>query len=305
MIKDLVSIIIPTYNRAEWVTEAIESVKAQTYSTKQIIVVDDGSRDETQERLKQLEGFQYIFQSNQGQGAARNAGLRIAKGEFVASLDSDDLWDRDFLERSVQCLETFQLDFVFNNWLRLKNHRTYISEWLRDGKWKQYQKWLVGEWSLLTSEEIKRLFLQRCPAPASSVVVRRSSIASGWGEHMKIADDWYFLLNMALRKQCTAAFTLTPRWKKRIYGDNVYDGVPYDEVIRKLYLHDHEIFRREFAPLLTTTEHMKLRAKIMSYRLRLRAHDFVRTDFARSLKLATVLSARRRRTNRHLEELEN
>ena len=127
MIKGLVSVIIPTYNRAGFVAEAVRSARAQTYPRKQIIVVDDGSTDDTARRVAAFEGVEYHYQSNRGQGAARNHGLRLAKGEYVASLDSDDLWDEDFLARSVECLEAWGLDFVFTNWVRIRDGEPHAS----------------------------------------------------------------------------------------------------------------------------------------------------------------------------------
>jgi len=89
----LVSVIIPTYNRARYVTEAIDSVLAQTFSDYEIIVVDDGSTDNTREALKPYLGrIHYIYQSNKGVSAARNRGMRDAKGEWISFLDSDDIW---------------------------------------------------------------------------------------------------------------------------------------------------------------------------------------------------------------------
>src|SRR5438045_7718773 len=139
MIKGLVSVIIPTYNRAEYVVEAIRSAKAQTYPLKQIIVVDDGSCDDTARRVSEVAGVEYYYQVNRGQGAARNHGLRFADGEYVASLDSDDLWDEDFLARSVECLEAFNLDFLFTNLTKVRCNRSHLSELRRDGQWRVSQ----------------------------------------------------------------------------------------------------------------------------------------------------------------------
>ena len=273
MIEGLVSVIIPTYNRADYVVEAVRSAQAQTYPHKQIIVVDDGSRDDTARRVAELGGVEYIHQPNRGQGAARNHGLRVASGEFIASLDSDDLWDADFLSRSVECLEEFGLDFVFTNWVKVRGDRTLPSEWLRDGKWKAYRTDGRGEWWLLTPPQVRRLFLERCPAPSSSLLLRRDSIASGWGEHMQIADDWYLILDMALRRPCRAAFTLEPRWRKRVDGMNVYDGRPFAEIARELHLRDHRTFRREFKSRLTRRERLTLALREAGFRLRLLIHE--------------------------------
>jgi glycosyltransferase involved in cell wall biosynthesis len=276
MIQGLVSVIIPTYNRADYVVEAVRSVQAQTYPRTQIIVVDDGSRDDTARRVAELGGVEYCYQPNRGQGAARNHGLRFAVGEFIASLDSDDLWDEDFLSRSVECLEEFRLDFVFTNWVKVRDERTLLSEWLRDGKWRAYQTERRGEWWLLTPPQVRKLFLERCPAPSSSLLLRRDSVGAGWGEHMQIADDWYLLLQMALHRPCRAAFTLQPRWRKRVDGLNVYDGRPFVEIVRGLHLHDHRIFRHEFRTHLTRRERFGLVRREAAYRLRLFLHESAR-----------------------------
>ena len=290
MIKGLVSVIIPTYNRADYVVEALRSAKAQTYPLKQIIVVDDGSCDDTARRVAEVGGVEYYYQANTGQGAARNRGLRLARGEYVASLDSDDLWDEDFLARSVECLEAHQLDFAFTNWTKVRGGQLHPSEWLRDGKWGVYQKRRQGEWSFLTPAEVRKLFLKRCPAPSSSLLIRRSSIASGWGDHMWIADEWYMIVEMALRRPCRAAFSLTPRWRKRIDGRNVYDGRPFAEAAKKLHLHDYPVFRRDFRSLLTRREKITLAGREATYRLHFLLHQSARTDLAARLKVPAIIA---------------
>jgi len=88
-----VSVIIPTYNCARYVPEAVESVLHQTYQDYEVIVVDDGSTDNTEKVLqKYRDKIRYIKQKNSGVAAARNTGIREAHGEWVAFLDADDLW---------------------------------------------------------------------------------------------------------------------------------------------------------------------------------------------------------------------
>ena len=92
-IPGLVSVLIPTYNRAYIICGAIDSVLAQTYKNFEVIVVDDGSTDNTRELLARYgDAVRYIYQPNAGLAAARNTGLAAARGEFVALQDSDDLW---------------------------------------------------------------------------------------------------------------------------------------------------------------------------------------------------------------------
>ena len=89
----LVSAIIPTYNNASLVQEAVESVLKQTYTPVECIVVDDGSTDDTLHRLEKFGSkITIVRQAHQGPAVARNAGIRLAHGDYIAFLDSDDLW---------------------------------------------------------------------------------------------------------------------------------------------------------------------------------------------------------------------
>jgi glycosyltransferase involved in cell wall biosynthesis len=102
MKKPLVSVIIPTYNSADYIEEALESVFEQTFQDFEIIVIDDGSTDGTGEILKKYgERVKYLFQENGGPASARNRGIRIARGEYIAFLDADDLWVSTKLEKQV------------------------------------------------------------------------------------------------------------------------------------------------------------------------------------------------------------
>ena len=99
----LVSAIIPTYNYGKYVSEAIDSILEQSYKLIEIIVVDDGSVDNTAEVLKSYsEKVHYIHQKNSGLSAARNTGIRMAKGEFIAFLDADDKWSPNKIKRQVE-----------------------------------------------------------------------------------------------------------------------------------------------------------------------------------------------------------
>src|SRR3990172_2985097 len=98
----LVSVVIPTYNSAQFIGEAVRSVLEQTYSHHEVIVVDDGSTDNSEDVLRLFgERIQYIHQENRGPSAARNGGIRLAKGDYICFLDADDLWLPGELEVQV------------------------------------------------------------------------------------------------------------------------------------------------------------------------------------------------------------
>ncbi len=102
----LVSVVIPTYNYAHYLTGAVESALAQTYPDREVIVVDDGSTDDTRDRLAPFRGrIRYVHQENRGLSAARNAGIRVARGALIAFLDSDDLWHPEKLAVQARYLD--------------------------------------------------------------------------------------------------------------------------------------------------------------------------------------------------------
>lgn len=110
LINTLVSVVIPTYNRAKYLKDAIASVLEQDYQHIELIVVDDGSTDNTKEIVHQFTENEhikitYIYQSNQGAQAARNKGYELAKGEYLVFFDSDDLWKKEKLSKQILFLE--------------------------------------------------------------------------------------------------------------------------------------------------------------------------------------------------------
>jgi glycosyltransferase involved in cell wall biosynthesis len=100
----LVSVIIPVYNGARYLRAALESVFGQTYRPIEVIVVDDGSVDDSGVIAQNFPEVRYIHQVNQGVAAARNNGIDAARGEFLAFLDQDDLWKPEKLKLQVDCL---------------------------------------------------------------------------------------------------------------------------------------------------------------------------------------------------------
>lgn len=108
MKNELISIIIPTFNRSNYLPIAIDSVLNQTYSNYELIIIDDGSTDDTHKIIqeKYKDKIIYICQENQGESKARNKGISLAKGKYIAFLDSDDFWSPKKLETQVYCFSS-------------------------------------------------------------------------------------------------------------------------------------------------------------------------------------------------------
>jgi len=96
-----ITVVIPTYNRYDFLKRAVASVISQTYKVKEIIVVDDGSSDSTSQILQDFPNIKYIFQKNSGVSSARNLGIKNASSDWIAFLDSDDEWHEHKLEEQV------------------------------------------------------------------------------------------------------------------------------------------------------------------------------------------------------------
>lgn len=108
---DLISVVIPVYNGEKYLAEAIESVLAQTHRTLEVIVVNDGSSDGSEQVAKSFGNVRYFHQSNLGNAAARNRGVENASADYVAFLDQDDRFAPEKLEKQLASLQTTQKSY--------------------------------------------------------------------------------------------------------------------------------------------------------------------------------------------------
>jgi glycosyltransferase involved in cell wall biosynthesis len=185
--KPRVSVIIPTYNRGWIVKEAIESVLAQDYRDFELIVVDDGSTDNTDDILNSYRGDIMVFrQENQGVSAARNRGLAEASGRFITFLDSDDLWLPQKLFRQVEF-------FNKNPEAQIcQTEETWIRKGVRVNPKKRHKKprGMIFEPSLAL-----------CLVSPSAVMIRRSLFekVGGFDETLPACEDYDLWLRISCR----------------------------------------------------------------------------------------------------------
>lgn len=110
-----VSVVIPAYNAARWIEETLQSVFAQDYPDYEVIVVDDGSTDNTAEVVDRFPQVRCIRKPNGGQASARNVGIRAAQGQYIAFLDADDLWLPEKLRVQMEHLQKTGLAWVYSD----------------------------------------------------------------------------------------------------------------------------------------------------------------------------------------------
>src|ERR1700728_3066394 len=164
-----ISVIIPNHNRETLIGETISNLLAQTLLPQEIIVVDDGSTDKSVEVIQSFgDKIKLIQQTNQGPGAARNAGLRVATGEFIQFQDSDDLFSLNKLKVQAKLLEQTGADIAFSPWVKLRiegrnatleNH--VLQQKMPPGKLSLPCWWLRGWSTVFQSLMFRRSFLSR------------------------------------------------------------------------------------------------------------------------------------------------
>lgn len=276
MVQDeLISVIIPTFNRARLVGNAIRSALRQTYPRIEIIVVDDGSYDRTAETVGRFQGVEYVWQPNKGQAAARNAGLARAHGSLIATLDSDDTWEPEFLSICVEKLRADDLDFVFANWYQDNGQGGWKDFMGPNPYMAPFRDRIQNGWVTLEGRELRDLYLRICPSPSSSAVIRRPCLLRGWNEEIHIGDDWCMWLDIILNDRCRVAFTFRKLWKKRVESRSVFEGCDREKLLRFLYIEDFHRFIFRFQRLLTTGELALLEQKYMESLVELAKYQMI------------------------------
>lgn len=237
-----VCVIMPCYNGEKFIGEAIESVLNQTYKNWELIIVDDGSTDNSKEVIKRYfndHRIKYIaHKENRGIPAARNTGIKASKGEYIAFLDQDDIWLPEKLKEQI---ETFNMGgdqetgLVFSDIMHLIGDETIRPEWP--------SKYVPNNLRIKSKEEVlKSLFLQNF-IPSISVIVRKDcfdrlgllneNITGG-------ADDYDFWLRIS--GHFKIIYINKPFVKKRIHENNYSnmegffkDGLHISNMAIKLY----------------------------------------------------------------------
>lgn len=227
----MISIIIPTYNSAKFIVHALQSIFSQTYQDFEIIVIDDGSTDATKAVLEPyLDRLYYVYQENAGESSARNHGLSLAKGEYIAFLDADDLYKPNKLERQLSVfLKDSSIDVVYNDVEVVDENLQFISILKSEEVYETEQDFLC-----------MLLVRQIVPGPAS-IMLKRECIDSGirYPEQYKNAEDYQFIIELAMHhrfKYLEEALYVYRRHSKNLTNNHEKQLKTEIEIIKKLGL---------------------------------------------------------------------
>jgi glycosyltransferase involved in cell wall biosynthesis len=213
-----VSVIIPAHNAARFVTETIESVLHQTYRDLEVIVVDDGSTDETVQVLRAFKDRIVLrSQPNGGVARARNAGARIATGEWLAFLDADDLWLPEKLERQLELADAGTA-WIYSDRFNFGS--------LGDGPEIQSEITTMHEGDVFTALLAEGNFIS-----SSTVIVRKEIFdrVGGYCENLRGTEDWDLWIRVSERN--SIRFCPRPLLRYRIHSAGISHN--YDHMWRE------------------------------------------------------------------------
>ena len=188
MEKPFVSVIIPTFNRANVIKRAVNSVLNQAFTDFECVVVDDGSTDETDSVLSEFSSkIRVVKTENRGVAAARNLGAELAEGKFIAFLDSDDEWKKEKLSR--------QISYMKESGLRISQTDEI---WMRNGKFVNKSRKYIRP-----SGDIFYKCLEVCAVTPSSVVMEKKLFFEygGFDESFPVCEDFDLWLRMSPKEK--------------------------------------------------------------------------------------------------------
>lgn len=220
----LVSVVVPAYNRASWLPVLLARLTELSAWIFEVIVVDDGSTDETLDVLRHYPHVRTFQQANQGPSAARNLGLEQAKGEFIHFLDSDDLPDAAFYPLMLNRLQGSDTLMAVANYRTASVTGQVLAEnYFQSRGWVQL---LHKEPYDLNSAEFQGLLLQHSIIPTSGVLLRRSSITLPWNPRVRVGEDRLFLLLNLAATAGRVAFNPQPLWTYQVHDANAFHANP-------------------------------------------------------------------------------
>ncbi len=277
----LVSVVIPSYNMARFLPEAIRSVLNQTYSNLEVHVVDDGSADNTREVVDEFRTdnrFVFHHQANRGESGARNTGIRASRGELIALCDADDLWAPRKLELQVPCFEGREdLGVVYTNTVFVDVRGNEISTY----RTERYSGWITH-----------KLLLQNFVTGSTSMIRRECLKDELYDERLKTCADYDLWLRLSVKYQFQYLDEITYRYRR-------WDGQVSNPKNELRFFEDAETVRRNFLrrfpDLVSTTVIDEMWAGLYADK----AVCSFRVNLGRSQALSCIMKALRHRPFRY------
>ncbi len=181
-----VSVVLTAYNSMPFLSEALTGVLTQTFKDFEVIIVDDGSTDQTPQWVSQQEDsrIKFILQSNQGVSAARNAGITNSQGDYIAFLDGDDIWEPTKLEKQVNILDKNPTVGLVHSWMAVMTENGELTGRLLISKSKG---------------DVWRKIIEKNMVTPSSTMVRRSCIdkVGLFDQDLTVSEDWDLWIRLA------------------------------------------------------------------------------------------------------------
>lgn len=194
--QPLVSVIMPCHNAAKYLREALESVLNQSYTNLQIILIDDGSTDETAEIIRTYHDprIEYYLQENRGQCAASNTGIEKAKGDYIKFFDADDVMNPEHIEAQLSRLNGSTTALASCAWGRFYDNNYLSAKFIPETVWKDMQPldWLKT--NLRQNYDMMGGWLWLIPAP----LLKKSG---GWDERLSLNNDFEFSIRLVLNAE--------------------------------------------------------------------------------------------------------
>ncbi|MGZ0017457.1 glycosyltransferase [Yeosuana sp. AK3] len=237
LVKPLISIIIPCFNDAQFVEQAVDSALNQTYSNKEIIIVDDGSNAETKSVLKELESkiSKLVTQENKGQSTARNVGITEAKGNYILVLDSDDFFDPTFCEKAIQ---------VFLQNKAVKIVTSFVTRMYKNKKVDIFEP---------SGGDIKQFIINNGVTGSCMFLKADFKRVGGYDESMRKGfEDWEFYIRL-LKKGGISYVLQEPLFYYRLRTDSTTaraNKIKYD-LLKFIYFKHESLFKENFEVFIT------------------------------------------------------
>lgn len=239
--SDLISIIIPIYNGEKTINRCISSIKEQSYKNWEAILINDGSTDQTENIIRELADedsrIVYKSQKNSGVSHARNVGITVAKGKYLAFIDCDDTFDHDFLMKMYNRISDTSADLVICGYHRNdEEHRKVMDTIKLPDATLSVQQWMEGFWQYFSNQVVQSLWNKMYRAD----IIRGNNVH--FNECMKIGEDLNFNLDyirciteislssyVGYNYNCYSNQTMSKGYEKRFH-----DGLTYFTNIKEI-----------------------------------------------------------------------